>query len=146
MQMGFKSLSTGLWSATGTYVGIFLPTFICSTYGFKQYFNWSCIKYCSSLIEYKLFFRPATIPPADDLSDESALIKLAIPADKFSDTGESFLHTKSFTLRGLNRSSIYQAAVQARNKYGWSLLSSLCYFATFPSKNFAIIYSNFSVP
>ncbi|XP_021945197.1 protein amalgam isoform X1 [Folsomia candida] len=89
----------------------------------------------SSLIEYKLFFRPATIPPADDLSDESALIKLAIPADKFSDTGESFLHTKSFTLRGLNRSSIYQAAVQARNKYGWSLLSSLCYFATFPNSS-----------
>lgn len=113
----------------------FISNYLFSLFMYSLYKVMNAI-FFSSLIEYKLFFRPATIPQInDDLTDDRALIKLTVPADRPSEnSGQSFLHTKSFTLRGLNRSSIYQAAVQARNKYGWSLLSSLCYFATFPSQ------------
>jgi hypothetical protein len=90
----------------------------------------------SSVIDYKLYFRPAIIPSPQNEDSQPAWIQLTIPADKLLDPAASFLHTKSFTIRGLNVSSIYEGAVKARNKFGWSQLSSVCYFATFPSKSF----------
>jgi len=87
----------------------------------------------SSLIDYRLFFRAAPIPQVNSFNEDKspAWTELTIPADQSSG---SFLHSKSFTLRGLKNSTIYEAAVKARNKYGWSPLSTVCYFATFPGK------------
>jgi hypothetical protein len=36
---------------------------------------------------------------------------------------EPLTHAMSFTLRGLNSGSVYEAIVQAKNRYGWNEVS-----------------------
>jgi len=88
----------------------------------------------SSLINYHLHFRPDKKNEINSFNEDRTppWTELTIPADQSS---ASFLHTKTFTLRGLLPSTIYEAAIKARNKYGWSPLSDVCYFSTFPSIN-----------
>ncbi|CAG7720584.1 unnamed protein product, partial [Allacma fusca] len=86
----------------------------------------------SPLIDYRLAFRPAPTKPLTSHNEDKTPLwtELTIPADYSS----TFLHTKSFLLRGLQRQTIYESAIRARNKYGWSPISAVFYFSTFPSK------------
>lgn len=86
----------------------------------------------SSLIDYHLHFRPDIRNEISSFPENGtpSWTVLTIPADQST---ASFLHTKTFPLRGLQPSTIYEVAVKARNKHGWSPLSDICYFSTFPS-------------
>lgn len=87
----------------------------------------------SPLIDYRLAFRPAPTQAVTAANEANSPIwtELTIPADPSS----TFLHTKSFVLRGLELERIYESAIKARNRYGWSPISSVFYFSTFPSTN-----------
>jgi hypothetical protein len=51
-------------------------------------------------------------------------IKLPAPRD------ETFTHAMSYTIKGLEHESVFEAIVQAKNKYGWNEVSDLYQFYT----------------
>lgn len=81
----------------------------------------------SPIIEYNLLFRKQS-------DENSEWVKLIIPADGHS---PGPLHSKSYTLTGLERSTVYQAKLLSRNRYGWSGPSSTVRFATEGTGNFS---------
>lgn len=40
---------------------------------------------------------------------------------------EPLTHAMSFTLRGLQSGSVYEAIVQAKNRFGWNEVSFVCF-------------------
>ncbi|KAL1124621.1 hypothetical protein AAG570_001245 [Ranatra chinensis] len=44
--------------------------------------------------------------------------------------GETFSHLMSYNIRGLEAASVFEAIVQARNRYGWNEVSDLYQFYT----------------
>jgi hypothetical protein len=86
----------------------------------------------SPLIDYRLHFRADIRNEITSKNEDRTppWTELTIPADQSS---TAFLHTKTFTLRGLKPSTIYETAIRARNKHGFSPLSDICLFSTFPS-------------
>ena len=48
---------------------------------------------------------------------------------------EPLTHVMAFTLRGLQPSSVYEAIVQAKNRYGWNEVNAQTYFYTGHSKH-----------
>lgn len=83
----------------------------------------------SPINEYKLKFRQVpsgNITPSNSRSMAFTWNELTIPV---SDS-DSSLHSIGYTLRGLLPGNIYEAAVLARNRYGWSDLSKIVRFAT----------------
>ncbi|ODN01286.1 Hemicentin-1 [Orchesella cincta] len=88
----------------------------------------------SSLIDYRLHFRPDKKNEINSFNEDRTppWKEMTIPADQST---ASFLHTKTYTLRGLEPSTIYEAAIKARNRYGWSPISDVCYFSTFPNSS-----------
>ncbi|XP_063898374.1 neurotrimin isoform X2 [Helicoverpa armigera] len=89
----------------------------------------------STLIEYNLWLRPyygrlvspepdafTTEPPANQWS------KIIVPGD----SSEGPIHSAIYTVRGLTPSTVYEAIVTSRNRFGWSKPSSILHFATEP--------------
>lgn len=44
--------------------------------------------------------------------------------------GETFSHIMSYNIHGLDAASVYEAIVQAKNRYGWNEVSDLYQFYT----------------
>jgi len=92
----------------------------------------------SSLIDYRLFFKQAAFNSTESgtlvIPSRPKWKELTIPAD----WSTSFYHTKAFTLSGLDNATVYEVAIKARNKYGWSPLSERYFFTTFPGKTFNV--------
>ncbi|CAL8111233.1 unnamed protein product [Orchesella dallaii] len=89
----------------------------------------------SRLSYYSLHFRPVKKNEINSFNEDTIprWMELTIPADPSS---ASFLHTKTYTFfSGLQPSTIYETAIKARNRYGWSPISDVCYFSTFPNSS-----------
>ncbi|XP_077283692.1 igLON family member 5-like [Arctopsyche grandis] len=85
----------------------------------------------SPIIEYNLWFRPyKPKPPQRDgvfiKDNDDTWTKMTIPGE-FS---EGPMHTASYVLRGLTPSTVYEAIITSRNRFGWSKPSSILHFAT----------------
>ncbi|KAJ8705983.1 hypothetical protein PYW07_010760 [Mythimna separata] len=89
----------------------------------------------STIIEYNLWLRPyygrlvtpepdafTTEPPANQWS------KIVVPGD----SSDGPIHSAIYTVRGLTPSTVYEAIVTSRNRFGWSKPSSILHFATEP--------------
>ncbi|XP_049947785.1 limbic system-associated membrane protein-like [Schistocerca serialis cubense] len=74
----------------------------------------------SPIIEYHLLFRRY-----EPKSKEQQWTKLVIPADRGGP-----LHSKSYTLTGLQLGTVYEAMLLSRNQFGWSSPSELLRFGT----------------
>ena len=70
----------------------------------------------SPIFEYKILFRKENNLP---------WISFIIPADSLSSVP---LHTKSYTLNGLDRLSLYEVKIFSRNRFGWSFPSEVIKF------------------
>ncbi|KAJ8940661.1 hypothetical protein NQ314_010637 [Rhamnusium bicolor] len=75
------------------------------------------------IIEYNLWFRPYN--PRSGIH-QTKWTKLTIPTEHSSGP----VYSKSYTIRGLNEKSIYEALLVSRNRYGWSKPSPILRFAT----------------
>ncbi|XP_012543800.1 igLON family member 5 isoform X2 [Bombyx mori] len=89
----------------------------------------------STIIEYYLWIRqyygrPATDEPDPLNTDPSASIwsKIVVPGD----SSEGPIHNALYVVRGLTPSTVYEALVASRNRFGWSKLSAVLHFATEP--------------
>ncbi|KPJ01184.1 Neurotrimin [Papilio xuthus] len=89
----------------------------------------------STIIEYNLWIRPyygsrspidpdsvSTVGPAYFWS------KIVVPGDSI----DGPIHSASYTVRGLTPSTVYEATVTSRNRFGWSKTSAVLHFATEP--------------
>lgn len=89
----------------------------------------------STIIEYHLWIRPyygrlatpepdafTTTAPANTWS------KIVVPGD----TSDGPIHSATYTVRGLTPSTVYEAIVTSRNRFGWSKPSAVLHFATEP--------------
>ncbi|XP_024084430.1 obscurin-like isoform X2 [Cimex lectularius] len=86
----------------------------------KAVLTWEVDSY-SPIVQHKLFFRKYNISSKADNWTE-----VFVPAEF---TGGP-IHTQMYNLNGLERSSVYEAAVIAKNKFGWSSYSNIYLFAT----------------
>ncbi|XP_067006796.2 igLON family member 5 isoform X2 [Anabrus simplex] len=77
----------------------------------------------SPIIEYNLLFRKY-----HEGTRPGPWVKLIIPADGGYVPGQ--LHSKSYTLTGLDSSSTYEVTLLSRNVFGWSRPSSVLRFST----------------
>ncbi|KAJ8938543.1 hypothetical protein NQ318_016914 [Aromia moschata] len=75
------------------------------------------------IIEYSLWFRP--YKPRNGVG-LPAWTKLTIPAENSLGT----FYSKSYTIKGLQEKTVYEALVLSRNRYGWSKASPILRFAT----------------
>ncbi|XP_037024959.1 protein amalgam isoform X2 [Bradysia coprophila] len=82
----------------------------------------------SQIFEYKLKFRQIPSGNITPMNRHTTIDwnELVIP----SELSEGPIHTIGYTLRGLMPASIYDVAVQSRNRYGWSDNSRIIRFAT----------------
>ncbi|XP_046676192.1 neurotrimin-like isoform X3 [Homalodisca vitripennis] len=76
----------------------------------------------SAIIEYKLLFKKHQ--GSSEMTDWTEII---VPADSSS---PGPIHSQSYTLWGLQESTVYEASVLSRNKFGWSRPSHIFRFAT----------------
>ncbi|CAG9572640.1 unnamed protein product [Danaus chrysippus] len=88
----------------------------------------------SNIIEYNLWLRPyygrpATTEP-DFITTETPNVwsKIVVPGD----SNEGPIHSATYTVRGLTPSTVYEAVVTSRNRFGWSKPSAVLHFATEP--------------
>jgi hypothetical protein len=81
----------------------------------------------SPVIDYKFRFRQVQTGNENFRKGKFLWNQLTIPADRES-TGP--FHTKSYKLVGLEASSVYEVAIQARNQYGHSEESNVIRFST----------------
>lgn len=89
----------------------------------------------STIIEYNLWIRPyygrlATVEP-DAFTTETPAnhwAKIVVPGD----SSEGPIHSAVYTVRGLTPSTVYEAIVTSRNRFGWSKPSAILHFATEP--------------
>lgn len=89
----------------------------------------------STIIEYMLWLRPyygrlvttepdvlTTEPPRNHWS------KIVVPGD----SSDGPIHSAMYMVRGLTPSTVYEAIVTSRNRFGWSKPSAILHFATEP--------------
>ncbi|KAF9407827.1 hypothetical protein HW555_012283 [Spodoptera exigua] len=89
----------------------------------------------STIIEYNLWLRPyygrLVTPEPDAFTTEPPAnhwIKIIVPGD----SSDGPIHSAIYTVRGLTPSTVYEAIVTSRNRFGWSKPSSILHFATEP--------------
>lgn len=75
------------------------------------------------IIEYRLYFRPYVRKSGINPTEWK---QLTIPTEHSSGP----MYSKSYTIRGLQEGTVYEALVASRNRYGWSKPSSIFKFAT----------------
>ncbi|XP_059045866.1 neurotrimin [Achroia grisella] len=87
----------------------------------------------STIIEYNLWLRPyygrlSTVDPSSFTTEPPANIwsKIVIPGD----SSDGPIHSAIYTVRGLTPSTVYEAIVTSRNRFGWSKPSAILHFAT----------------
>ena len=83
----------------------------------KHKMIWSTESF-APIVEYKLRFRKipsGNVTPSKRFPDIQ-WFDLIVP----SDGSEDMLHSKSYTLNGLEPTTVYEVLVIARNRYGWS--------------------------
>ncbi|KAG7295287.1 hypothetical protein JYU34_022291 [Plutella xylostella] len=92
----------------------------------------------STIIEYNLWLRPYYARPTPDSSDgftteqpHNRWSKIVVPGD----INDGPIHSASYTVRGLTPSTVYEAIVTSRNRFGWSKPSAILHFATDPPVN-----------
>ncbi|XP_022125057.2 neurotrimin [Pieris rapae] len=89
----------------------------------------------SSIIEYNLWLRPyygrlSTTEPDAFTTNAPANLwsKIVVPGD----SSDGPIHSASYMVRGLTPSTVYEAIVTSRNRFGWSKPSAVLHFATEP--------------
>ncbi|CAK1594845.1 unnamed protein product [Parnassius mnemosyne] len=89
----------------------------------------------STIIEYNLWIRPyygrlvSAEPDAlTTVPQENSWSKIVVPGD----SSDGPIHSASYTVRGLTPSTVYEAIVTSRNRFGWSKPSAVLHFATEP--------------
>ncbi|XP_052747857.1 neurotrimin [Galleria mellonella] len=89
----------------------------------------------STIIEYNLWLRPyygrlSTVDPSSFTTESPANLwsKIVIPGD----SSDGPIHSAIYTVRGLTPSTVYEAIVTSRNRFGWSKPSAILHFATEP--------------
>ncbi|CAB3254622.1 unnamed protein product [Arctia plantaginis] len=89
----------------------------------------------STIIEYNLWLRPyygrlSTLEPDAFTTEAPANLwrKIVVPGD----SSDGPIHSAIYTVRGLTPSTVYEAIVTSRNRFGWSKPSSILHFATEP--------------
>ncbi|XP_037293310.1 neurotrimin isoform X2 [Manduca sexta] len=89
----------------------------------------------STIIEYNLWLRPyygrLVTPEPDALTTEQPAnlwSKIIVPGD----SRDGPIHSALYTVRGLTPSTVYEAIVTSRNRFGWSKPSAVLHFATEP--------------
>jgi hypothetical protein len=55
---------------------------------------------------------------------------------------ETFTHVMSYNIRGLDHGSVFEAIVQAKNRYGWNEVSDLYQFYTRGAGELQSLYSH----
>ena len=58
------------------------------------------------------------------------------------DREETFSHVMSHNIRGLDSGSVFEAIVQAKNRYGWNEVSDLYQFYTRGQGNLSLVQTN----
>ncbi|VVC96218.1 neurotrimin-like [Leptidea sinapis] len=88
-----------------------------------------------TIIEYNLWLRPyygklsASEPDSFTTEPPSNLWrKITVPGD----SSDGPIHSATYTVRGLSPSTVYEAIVTSRNRFGWSKPSATLHFATEP--------------
>ncbi|XP_041985661.1 neuroglian-like [Aricia agestis] len=89
----------------------------------------------SAIIEYNLWLRPyygrlSTLAP-DSFTTEppaNAWSKIVVPGD----SNDGPIHSAIYKVQGLTPSTVYEAIVTSRNRFGWSKPSAVLHFATEP--------------
>ncbi|XP_063835416.1 hemicentin-2-like [Ostrinia nubilalis] len=89
----------------------------------------------STIIEYNLWIRPyygrLATPEPDSFTTEAPVnrwSRIIVPGD----AREGPIHSAVYTVRGLTPSTVYEAIVTSRNRFGWSKPSAVLHFATEP--------------
>ncbi|XP_045781230.1 neurotrimin-like [Maniola jurtina] len=89
----------------------------------------------STIIEYNLWLRPyygrLSTPEPDAFTTEAPAnlwSKIVVPGD----SSDGPIHSATYTVRGLTPSTVYEAIVTSRNRFGWSKPSAVLHFATEP--------------
>ncbi|XP_069363306.1 protein CEPU-1 isoform X3 [Maniola hyperantus] len=89
----------------------------------------------STIIEYNLWLRPyygrLSTPEPDAFTTETPAnlwSKIVVPGD----SSDGPIHSATYTVRGLTPSTVYEAIVTSRNRFGWSKPSAVLHFATEP--------------
>ncbi|XP_072933836.1 neurotrimin-like [Epargyreus clarus] len=89
----------------------------------------------STIIEYNLWLRPyygrlSTAEPDAFTTEAPANLwsKIVVPGD----SSDGPIHSATYTVRGLTPSTVYEAIVTSRNRFGWSKQSPILHFATEP--------------
>ncbi|CAH0403733.1 unnamed protein product [Chilo suppressalis] len=88
----------------------------------------------STIIEYNLWIRPYY----GRLSTEPDSFTTEAPSNRWvkivvgGDSTEGPIHSAVYTVRGLTPSTVYEAIVTSRNRFGWSKPSAILHFATEP--------------
>lgn len=121
-----KGLSSGFITLTGVPLK---PTFENKsqpTTPSTKVLSWQT-KSFAPVLDYKFRFRRVQTGSENFVRGNFAWRQLSIPSDK--DTSGPF-HTKSYKLVGLEPSSVYEVAIQARNQYGSSDDSNVLRFST----------------
>ncbi|KAJ0170584.1 hypothetical protein K1T71_013955 [Dendrolimus kikuchii] len=95
----------------------------------------------STIIEYNLWLRKyysrlVTAVP-EGLTTESPAnhwVKIVVPGD----SSDGPIHSAIYMVRGLTPSTVYEAVVTSRNRFGWSKPSAVLHFATEPGAGRAV--------
>ncbi|XP_049882240.1 neurotrimin isoform X7 [Pectinophora gossypiella] len=87
----------------------------------------------STIIEYNLWLRPyfGRTSEVDGITTEPPVNmwrKIVVPGD----ANDGPIHSARYTVRGLTPSTVYEAIVTSRNRFGWSKQSAVLHFATEP--------------
>ncbi|KAM3968959.1 neurotrimin [Aphomia sociella] len=88
----------------------------------------------STIIEYNLWLRPyygrlsTSEPNFTTESPANLWSKIVVPGD----SSDGPIHSAIYTVRGLTPSTVYEAIVTSRNRFGWSKPSAILHFATEP--------------
>ncbi|XP_026324600.1 roundabout homolog 3-like [Hyposmocoma kahamanoa] len=84
----------------------------------------------SAIIEYNLWIRPYYGHRDDETTEASSnqWRKIVVPGENI----DGPIHSAWYTLRGLAPSTVYEAVVTSRNRFGWSKQSAVLHFATEP--------------
>ncbi|XP_053620902.1 hemicentin-1 [Plodia interpunctella] len=84
----------------------------------------------STIIEYNLWLRPYYGRPEETNGPTTGApniwSKIVVPGD----ARDGPIHSAVYTVRGLTPSTVYEAIVNSRNRFGWSKPSAVLHFAT----------------
>ncbi|KAJ2943072.1 hypothetical protein O0L34_g18764 [Tuta absoluta] len=86
----------------------------------------------STIIEYNLWLRPyvGRNPDSEGFTTEPPNLwrKVVVPGD----SSDGPIHSAKYTVTGLTPTTVYEAIVTSRNRFGWSKQSAILHFATEP--------------